>query len=270
MRLEKSRAGIRVRPACLLGLRLIAMGAAVSWMPAGWSQGTLQNLGNLSLQDLGKIVVTSVAKSPEPLGDAPAAVYVITHDEIMRSGAQTLPEILRLAPNLDVMQLSPSNYIVTSLGLSGNQQAQNFPNKLLVLIDGRSVYSPLYSGIAWDTLYVLPGDIDRIEVISGPAGTLWGANAVNGVVNIITKSASQTQGGLATAAGGDQEDSIGVRYGGRIGHSVNWRVYAHANRVEDTVTATGADAHDAFWRVQGGFRLDWDASQRDGLSLHGD
>src|SRR6185312_3321029 len=128
-----------------------------------------------SLQDLGKIVVTSVAKHPESLGDAPAAVYVITHDEIMRSGAQTLPEMLRLAPNVDVMQLTPSNYIVTSRGLSGNQQAQNFPNKLLVLIDGRSVYSPLYSGISWDTLYVLPENIDRIEVISGPAGALWGA-----------------------------------------------------------------------------------------------
>jgi iron complex outermembrane receptor protein len=126
------------------------------WTGAAWSQGALQSLGDLSLQDLGKIVVTSVAKSPESLADAPAAVYVITHDEVMRSGATTLPEILRLAPNLGVFQLSPSNYIVTSRGLSGSQTAQNFPNKLLVLIDGRSVYNPLFSGIYWDEQYVLP------------------------------------------------------------------------------------------------------------------
>ncbi|MGH8145414.1 MAG: TonB-dependent receptor plug domain-containing protein, partial [Rhodanobacteraceae bacterium] len=126
----------------------------VGWAGTAFSQGSLQSLSNLSLQDLGKIVVTSVAKNPEPLADAPAAVYVITHDEIMRSGATTLPEILRLAPNLGVFQLSASNYIVTSRGLSGNQSAQNFPNKLLVLIDGRSVYSPLFSGIYWDQQYV--------------------------------------------------------------------------------------------------------------------
>src|SRR6185312_9274660 len=117
-----------------IGTRALLLALALCSGTA-FAQGTLQDLGQLSLQDLGKIVVTSVAKHPESLGDAPAAVYVITHDEIMRSGAQTLPEMLRLAPNVDVMQLTPSNYIVTSRGLSGNQQAQNFPNKLLVLID---------------------------------------------------------------------------------------------------------------------------------------
>src|SRR5579875_948605 len=270
MRLEKSRAGIRVRPACLLGLRLIAMGAAVSWMPAGWSQGTLQNLGNLSLQDLGKIVVTSVAKNPEPLGNAPAAVYVITHDEIMRSGARTLPEILRLAPNLDVMQLSPSNYIVTSRGLSGNQQAQNFPNKLLVLIDGRSVYSPLYSGIAWDTLYVLPGDIDRIEVISGPAGALWGANAVNGVINIITRKAGDTQGGLVDVGIGNYGSAAALQYGGSLGENAWYRFYARDAYERAFRTSTGQDAHDGWSLPQAGFRVDWDAGAADSIALQGD
>lgn len=229
------------------------------WAGAAWPQGALQSLGKLSLQDLGKIVVTSVAKNPEPLADAPAAVYVITHDEIMRSGATTLPEMLRLAPNLGVFQLSPSNYIVTSRGLSGNQQAQNFPNKLLVLIDGRSVYNPLFSGIYWDQQYVLPENIDRIEVISGPAGALWGANAVNGVINIITRNAADTQGGLLEFGFGNHEASASVQYGGKLGDSAWYRVYAHDFRQRSFDNSSGQDAHDGWTAPQAGFRVDWDA-----------
>jgi iron complex outermembrane receptor protein len=244
--------------------------ALALWSSAGFAQGTLQDLGKLSLQDLGKIVVTSVAKHPESLGDAPAAVYVITHDEIMRSGAQTLPEMLRLAPNLDVMQLTPSNYIVTSRGLSGNQQAQNFPNKLLVLIDGRSVYSPLYSGISWDTLYVLPENIDRIEVISGPAGALWGANAVNGVIDIITRKASSTQGGLVEFGAGNRGSSASFQYGGRIGDDAWYRVYAHDFHQRSFDNSNGQDAHDGWTVPQAGFRVDWNASAADSLTVQGD
>lgn len=239
------------------------------WAGAACGQGTLQELDKLSLQDLGNIVVTSVAKNPEPLGNAPAAVYVITHDEIMRSGATSLPEILRLAPNLGVFRLSPSNYIVTSRGLSGNQRAQNFPNKLLVLIDGRSVYNPLFSGIYWDQQYVLPENIDRIEVISGPAGALWGANAVNGVINIITRDASDTQGGLLEFGIGNHEVAASVQYGGRLGDSGWYRVYAHDFRQRSFDDSTGMDARDGWTAPQVGFRMDWNAGSANFVTLEG-
>jgi iron complex outermembrane receptor protein len=239
------------------------------WTGAAWSQGALQSLGDLSLQDLGKIVVTSVAKKPEPLADAPAAVYVITHDEVMRSGATTLPEILRLAPNLGVFQLSPSNYIVTSRGLSGSQTAQNFPNKLLVLIDGRSVYNPLFSGIYWDEQYVLPENIDRIEVISGPAGALWGANAVNGVINIITRHAADTQGGLLEFGVGNHEVNGSVQYGGKLGDTAWYRVYAHGFRQRSFDNSAGRDAHDGWTAPQAGFRVDWDAGGANAVTFDG-
>ena len=271
MRSERSggRVVARIVPGCRVhACALLLVGSLAS--SVAFAQGPLQDLGKLSLQDLGNIVVTSVAKRPESLGDAPAAVYVITHDEIMRSGAQTLPEMLRLAPNLDVMQLSPSNYIVTSRGLSGNQQAQNFPNKLLVLIDGRSVYSPLYSGVSWDTLYVLPGNVDRIEVISGPAGALWGANAVNGVINIITRKASTTQGGLVEFGMGNRGSSASFQYGGRIGDDAWYRVYAHDFHQRSFENSSGQDAHDGWTVPQAGFRMDWEAGAADSLTVQGD
>ena len=237
---------------------------------AGFAQGSLQDLGKLSLQDLGRIVVTSVAKHPQMLADSPAAVYVISHDDIMRSGARSLPEMLRLAPNLGVMQLSPSNYIVTSRGLSGNQAAQNFPNKLLVLIDGRSVYSPLYSGISWDTLYVLPENIDRIEVISGPAGALWGANAVNGVINIITRAAAETQGGLVEFGWGNEGRSASLQYGGALGQRGRYRIYAHDFRRRSFDSLDGSDARNGWTAPQAGFRMDWDSGASDAFTAQGD
>src|SRR5581483_9614274 len=140
------------------------------------------DLSALSLEQLADIDVTSVSKRSEPLSDAPAAVYVITHDEIMRSGQVSLPEILRLAPNLQVAEISANQYAITARGFNGNAA-----DKLLVLIDGRSVYTPLFGGVLWDEQDVPPEDIDRIEVISGPGATLWGSNAVNGVINIVTR-----------------------------------------------------------------------------------
>ncbi|MGH8125008.1 MAG: TonB-dependent receptor plug domain-containing protein [Rhodanobacteraceae bacterium] len=256
-------------------MREFAIRACVLWVAIAWTgfasaQGALQeDLGKLSLQDLGKIVVTSVAKNPEPLADAPASVYVITHEEIMRSGATTLPEILRLAPNLGVFQLSSSNYIVTSRGLSGNQSAQNFPNKLLVLIDGRSVYSPLFSGIYWDQQYVLPENIDRIEVINGPAGTLWGANAVNGVINIITRRASETQGGVLEFGYGNHESSASIQYGGKLGKNAWYRVYAHDFYQRSFDNSTGQNAQDRWSAPQAGFRVDWDVDSADSMMLEG-
>lgn len=271
MRSERSRGRRVARSACVPPIRIGAfLLLATLGDGTGFAQGTFQELGKLSLQDLGKIVVTTVAKSPEALGDAPAAIYVIGHDEIMRSGARTLPEMLRLAPNLDVMQLGPSQYIITSRGLSGNQTAQNFPNKLLVLIDGRSVYSPLYSGVAWDTLYVLPENIDRIEVISGPAGALWGANAVNGVINIITRKASETQGGAVEFGLGNRGGSAAVQYGGQLGANAWYRVYAQDFHQRSFDNGKGQDAHDGWTFPQAGFRVDWDAGGADAFTVQGD
>jgi iron complex outermembrane receptor protein len=259
----QTRARRDVRIAGALGLAALSIGVACA-------QPTPQDLGNLTLDDLGQVVVTSVSKSAEPLGTAPAAIYVISRDDILRSGATRLPEILRLAPNLDVMQLSPSNHIVTSRGLSGNQSSQNFPNKLLVLIDGRSVYSPLFSGIGWDALYVLPENIERIEVISGPAGALWGANAVNGVINIITRKAADSQGGLVEVGVGNQESNASVQYGGRLGEHAYYRLYAHDFHQRSFDDSTGRDAHDGWSAPQAGFRVDWEAGSANMITLRGD
>lgn len=228
------------------------------------------DLQGLSIEQLADLPVTTVSRREEALSQAPAAVYVITHEEIVRSGAKTLPDILRLAPNLFVAQTSSNNWVITARGLSGNQADQSFSNKLLVLVDGRTVYSPLYSGVYWDMQDVLPEDIERIEVISGPGGTLWGANAENGVINIITRSAKETKGGYASVSGGSQESSAALRFGGELGDQAAWRVYAHAFRGEDTVTSTGAQADDRWERIQSGFRMDWDPNPRDSFSFHGD
>ena len=146
---------------------------ALAW-PARAQQLARNDINQMSIEQLADVKITSVSKAAEPLSDAPAAVYVISHDDAIRSGATSLPEILRLAPNLEVMQTSPSNYVITARGFNGNAADQNFSDKLLVLIDGRSVYSPLYSGVYWDMQDVLPENIERIEVISGPAADVVG------------------------------------------------------------------------------------------------
>ena len=171
----------------------------------------------LSIEDLANIKVSSVSKSVEALSDAPAAIFVISHDDIIRSGATRIPEMLRLAPNLAVAQVNASTYAISARGFNGS-----LADKLLVLIDGRSVYSPLYAGVQWDFQQVPAEDIERIEVISGPGGTLWGANAVNGVINIITRNSSDTQGGFIDAGAGNIDLAGNVRYGGRFGDGGLW------------------------------------------------
>jgi iron complex outermembrane recepter protein len=231
---------------------------------------TIESLRTLSIDQLANLDVSSVTKTTEVLSEAPAAVYVITHDEIVRSGAQTLPEILRLAPNLQVYQLSASSYTVTARGFSGNPADQAFSNKLLVLIDGRSVYTPLYSGVYWDMQDVPPSDIERIEVISGPGATLWGANAVNGVINIITRKAQDTQGGLVDISAGNLFQSATLRYGGTLDDDLAYRFYVRDYAGDDTETSTGANAHDHWNRPQGGFRFDWTPAGSDSVTVSGD
>jgi len=228
------------------------------------------DLSKLSLEELAEVQVTSVSKRPEPIGEAPSSVFVISQEDIARSGAMSLPEVLRLAPNLQVAQVSASRYVITARGANGVTAAQNFANKLLVLIDGRTVYSPLFSGVYWDMQDVFLPDVERIEVISGPGATLWGANAVNGVINIITRASADTQGGAVQAALGVKEGRAAVRFGGRLSDALTYRIYGGTYLHDDTRLATGAWAHDHWSRPQGGFRLDWTASERDAVTLQGD
>ncbi|KKC27161.1 TonB-dependent receptor [Sphingomonas sp. SRS2] len=232
----------------------------------GLNAQSIEELRDMSINDLANFDVSSVTKSAGTLSDAPASIYVITHDDIVRSGNITLPGMLRLAPNLQVMRGGQGGLIVTARGLSGNAGAQNFSNKLLVLIDGRSVYTPLYSGVYWDMQDLLPEDIDRIEVISGPGATLWGANAVNGVINIITRPAGATQGLYATGVVGNRTRDAGLRYGGRIGDTINYRLYAKGHRNLDSSKTINNDS----WRIQGGFQVDWTPTDIDRFMVQGD
>jgi iron complex outermembrane recepter protein len=216
----------------------------------------VRELGRLSLAELANVEVTSVTKSAQSLAGAPAAIYVITREELLRSGVRSIPEALRLAPNMQVSRLTSSNYSIGARGLGGAPDVQSFSNKILILIDGRSVYSPLFSGVFYETLDVLMDDVERIEVISGPGATLWGANAMNGVINIITRSSRDSQGGLVRAGSGTQENAASARYGGSIGPGGAWRVYATGFDRGASEFDGGASAHDRWNKVQGGFRAD--------------
>jgi iron complex outermembrane receptor protein len=234
------------------------------------SPRSVEDLRDFSIEQLSNLQVTSVAKSSQAIRDAPAAIYVITHDDVLRSGATSLADILRLAPNLQVSQISATRYVITARGFSGNTSDQSFSDKLLVLIDGRSVYTPLFSGVYWDMQSVPVEDIDRIEVISGPGAALWGANAVNGVINIITRKAAETQGGYIETGIGNLERGVSVHYGGKLSHDLAYRLYVQDVYYTDTVTAAGADAHDHGSAPQGGGRIDWTPTDSDVVTLSGD
>ena len=223
-------------------------------------------LKKLSLEELADIEVTSVSRRPEKLSGTASAIQVITADEIRRSGATSIPEALRLADNLDVAQVNAHDWAISARGFN-----TRLANKLLVLIDGRTVYTPLFSGVFWERQDYLLADVARIEVISGPGGTLWGANAVNGVINIITKNARDTQGTyLETGAGTQLKDFAGVRYGGAIAPGVAFRVYGQYFNRGDEIVADGASNNDAWHKGQGGFRVDAGVSPQDAVTLQGD
>jgi iron complex outermembrane receptor protein len=217
-----------------------------------------------SLEQLSDIAVTSVSRQSEPLARAAASVFVISAADIARSGATTLPEVLRLAPNLQVARINTHEYAISARGFLSPQA-----NKLLVMIDGRSVYSPLFSGVVWEMQDVGLEDVARIEVVSGPGGTVWGTNAVNGVINIITRSAAQTHGGVVTAYAGPDEHGAGVRYGGQFESGPHWRVYARQTRIEADRSAPADTPDNRMAREQAGFRLDWEGSEQD-VTLSGD
>jgi iron complex outermembrane receptor protein len=210
------------------------------------------NLADLSLEQLGNIEITSVSRRSEKLADAAASIFVISADDIRRSGATTLPEALRLAPNLQVARADANQYAITARGYNST-----LANKMLVMIDGRTVYSPLFSGVFWEAQNVVLEDIDRIEVISGPGGTLWGSNAVNGVINIITRSSAETQGTMVAAGVGNQHGETVARRGGETDGGGHYRIYAKFNEEATTKRANGTSVGDASHDSQIGFRSDW-------------
>ena len=221
---------------------------------------------NLTLEQLVNIQVTSVSKKQTDLFKSPAAIYVITQEDIRRSGLTSIPELLRMVPGLDVAQIDANHWAITARGFNWQ-----YNDKLLVLIDGRTVYVPEFAGVCWNMQDVPLENIDRIEVIRGPGATLWGANAVNGVINIITKSAKDTQGGLASVTyGTEDQPSTTVRYGGELGTNLFYRVYMKYFDREGFVDAHGNRTADDWNATHGGFRVDWEPSDINRLTLQGD
>jgi iron complex outermembrane receptor protein len=242
-------------------MSILAAVFAVGAMPApaqmlANNSDPLSELSRMSLEQLANVEVTSVSKSAQSLSSAPASIYVITREDILRAGVLSVPEALRLAPNMQVTQLSATTYSNGARGFAGRPDVQNFSNKILILIDGRSVYSPLFSGIDYDMQDVLMDDVDRIEVISGPGATLWGANAMNGVINIITRKTEETRGKLVRLEAGAEEQAAALRYGGRAGDDASYRVYAKWFDRGETELAGGEGAEDDWSKLQAGFRVD--------------
>jgi iron complex outermembrane recepter protein len=254
------------RPADALTVLLLLAVSEQVFAESTLGAPSTDDLKQLSLEQLMGIEVTSVSKQPQKLLQAASAIQVITADDIRRSGATSIPEALRLADNLEVAQENAHDWAISARGFNAN-----LANKLLVLIDGRAIYTPLYGGVLWNVQDYLLEDIDRIEVISGPGGTLWGANAVNGVINIITKSAQDTQGLYAQAAAGKQlQDLEGARYGGELAPDIYFRFYGKYSDYGDEVTSNGESAADAWHMARGGYRMDADTSAQDKLTVQGD
>ncbi len=223
-------------------------------------------LTEMSLDELANIEVTSVSRRGRKLAEVAAAVTVITSEDIRRSGATSIPEALRMVPGLQVARIDANKWAISARGFN-----DRFANKMLVLIDGRSVYTPLFSGVRWAERDLLLEDIERIEVIRGPGATMWGANAVNGVINIITRPAGDTQGGIASYGIGNEERGFGtLRYGSRLRPSAHYRVYARYFNRNQFRDAAGRGTNDEWDVLRGGFRLDWAASGRDTLTAQGD
>jgi iron complex outermembrane receptor protein len=224
------------------------------------------DLTELSLEQLMNIEVTSVSRRPQKLADAAAAVFVISREDIRRSGVTSIADALRMAPGIEVARIDANKWAVSSRGFN-----DRIANKMLVLFDGRTVYTPLFSGVFWDRQDTLLEDIDRIEVIRGPGATLWGANAVNGVINIITRRADETVGGLVTAGGGTVERGFGgARYGMKTGKNTSFRVFGKYLDRSDFADSSGKETADGWHAVRGGFRMDSEPTERDSLTVQGD
>jgi len=225
-----------------------------------------EELLSLSIEELLQLEITSVAKKPQTINDSAAAIFVISQQDIRRSGATCIPEVLRLAPGINVARIDGNKWAISARGFNGR-----FANKLLVLLDGRSVYTPLFSGVYWDAQDTLLDDIERIEIIRGPGATLWGANAVNGVINIITKHSEKTQGLLLKGGYGSTEQGFAaLRYGGALSDNSHYRAYVKYFNRDSFNAKDGSEAADDWTAFRGGFRFDKTLSHRDTLTLQGD
>ena len=221
---------------------------------------------DLSIEDLMDIEVISVSKKEQILSNTASAIFVITNDDIRRSGFTSVPEVLRMVPGLHVAKMDSNKWAITSRGFNSI-----FANKLLVMIDGRTVYTPLFAGVYWDVQDVVLEDVERIEVIRGPGATIWGANAVNGVVNIITKNAKDSQGVFFIAGAGDEEKAFGaIRYGSKFSDNIYYRVYAKYFNRDDSEFDSGNRANDEWDQIRGGFRIDWIMTHENSLTVQGD
>lgn len=260
---ERVRRATATLPAAALFTLLALLSSSIS---AQTQIASADDLSRLSIEQLSRIKVTSVAKTEQSLHEAAGAVFVITGDAIRRSGANSIPEILRLAPNLHVARLDTNTYAVTARGFN---QSSGTANKLLVLVDGRAIYSPLFSGTFWDAHQTFLPDIERIEVVSGPGGTLWGANAVNGVINIITRDSARTQNSMVVARAGTLDRRLAIRHGDSFGEHGSYRVYGLGLTQGSLERANGTSTDDSWNLVQGGFRADW-ARAADTVIVQGD
>ena len=233
-------------------------------LPA-WPQQNSTDLTTKSLEDLMNVEVTSVSRSEQKLSRTASAIFVITAEDISRSGATNIPDLLRMVPGMDVAQIDANTWAVSARGLNGE-----FSNELLVMIDGRTVYVPTFGGVLWDVLDMPLDDIERIEVIRGPGGTVWGANAVNGVVNIITKKAADTHGGLIVAGAGNLDQGFGTaQYGGSLGKNTDYRFYSKYLDQAQLPGLGGQSGGDGWHLLSGGFRVDSTLSSKDSVTVQG-
>jgi len=244
---------------------LITAVAILMTIPA-WPQESAQDLSSNSLEDLMNVEVTSVSKTEQRLSRTASAVFVITREDIRRSGATNIPDLLRMVPGISVAQISANTWAITARGLNGR-----FSNELLVMLDGRSVYTPTFDGVRWDGLDLPLEDIERIEVIRGPGASVWATNAVNGVINIITKKAPGTSGGMVVAGGGTIDQGFGtLQYGGNIGKATSYRVFTKYWNQDHFPGTNGQDRGDGWNLTRVGFRTDTVFWPKDTVTFEGD
>ncbi len=240
--------------------------AILTFCRIGLVRAETGDLTGLSIEELMSVQVTSVSKKAQSLSDSAAAIFVITNDDLRRSDVTTIADALRMVPGMNVARINANKWAVNSRG-----STSRFAGKLLVMIDGRSVYTPDFSGVYWEVQDVMLEDVERIEVIRGPGAVLWGTNAVNGVINVITKHAADTQGGMVTIGGGTEERGFaGARYGMSLGEGAYGRLYVKGFRRDQFVTETGNNAGDDWGMLRSGFRLDSTPNATDSITLQRD
>lgn len=247
-------------PACLASLLVVSLTVPTA------AQNQSSDLSDLSVEDLMNVEVTSVSKKEQKISQTAAAIYVITQEDIRRSGANNIPDLLRMVPGLNVTQINANVWAISARGFNGE-----FSDKLLVMMDGRTVYIPTFSGVFWDVLNLPLENVERIEVIRGPGGATWGANAVDGVINIIRKKASETRGGMIVAGGGSLDQGFGtVQYGDSAGHNTDYRIFTQHDNHYHLPGLDGQNGGDGWHTLRGGFRSDSKLSSKDDLTLAGD